>query len=167
MQDSFVVSVVSRAFEVLSAASAKAIDYSRQRGGFQDLAGADWEAARALMAAVIQLPAEQNLALMWRVTKDNPRYGEEFLKDLTCFLAHHLPDGERFGREGLLYWVRHWARRDGSSREAAYLFGRSRDAHQRFYRESVQLQLDSWFIAAKGVLEPVIELHYCGYRDAA
>lgn len=167
MQDQAVLSAVSKAFEVLSSTGARALDYSRQRGGWSDLTGADAEAARAILEAVTGLPAEHNLALMWRVTRDNPRYGEGFLLDLTCFVAHHIADGERFGREGLMYWVRHWARHDGSSREAAFLFGRSRDAHQRFYREHVRLCLDGWWVAAKGAIEPVIERYYCDYREAA
>lgn len=167
MQDHTVLSVVSKAFEVLSATGARALDYSRQRGGWSDLAGADAEAAHAVLDAVVGLPAEHNLALMWRVTKDNPRYGESFLLDLTCFVAHHIAGGDKFGREGLMYWVRHWARNDGSSREAAFLFGKSRDAHQRFYREQVKLCLDAWFVAAKGAIEPIIEQRYCDYREAA
>ncbi|WP_148282939.1 hypothetical protein [Pseudogulbenkiania sp. NH8B] len=161
------VHVVSKAMEVLSSGGAKAIDYAADGAGWSDLTGNDRSAAGAVWERVLMLPAEQNLALMWRVLKDNPRLGEPVLNDLTCFVAHHIRDGNRFGREGLRYWVRHWARRDGSSREAAQLYGRSYDTHQRFYREQVQLCLDGWFVAAKGALEQVVDEQYGNYRQAA
>lgn len=162
-----VVAAVAKAIESLSAVGAGAFDYSADKSGWSDHTGCDIEAASKLMEAVITLPAEHHLALMWRVTKDNPRLGENVLKDLTCFVAHHIDNGDRFGREGLMYWVRHWARRDGSVREASHLYGRGRDAHHRFYREKVAICLDSWFIAAKGKLEPLVELYYPRYQCAA
>lgn len=167
LSDAELVRVVSKAMEVLSSDGAKAIDYAADGGGWSDLTGHDGLAALAIWEKVLALPAEQNLALMWRVLRDNPRMGDSALSDLTCFVAHHIPDGSRFGREGLRYWVRHWARRDGSSREAAQLYGRSYDTHQRFYREHVKLCLDSWFTAAKGVLEPLVAELYGNYREAA
>lgn len=167
LSDADVVSTVAKAMEVLSATGAKAIDYSASGKGWSDLTGNDNLAAWSVWEAVIRLPAEQNLALMWKVLRDSPRLGEPVLNDLTCFVAHHVADGNRFGREGLRYWVRHWARRDGSSREAALLYGRSYDTHQRFYREQVQLCLDGWFVAAKGVLEPVAAAQYGKFLEAA
>jgi hypothetical protein len=167
LSDAELVRVVSKAMEVLSADGAKAIDYAAGGAGWSDLTGNDGLAALAIWEAVLALPVAHNLALMWRMMKDSPRFGEQSLNDLTVFVAHHVNGGDRFGREGLRYWVRHWARRDGSSREAAQLYGRSYDTHQRFYREQVKLCLDDWFAAAKGALEPVVAAHYGNYRQAA
>ncbi|MTD34082.1 hypothetical protein [Paludibacterium denitrificans] len=170
MNDRDVIAVVAKALEVLSASGSKAIDYSSVGGDSANrgvLSVCDIEAARAVREAVISLPTEQHLAVMWRVTKDNPRLGEGYLLDLTCFVSHYVSKSERFGRDGLVYWVRHWARHDGSCREAASLFGGSYVTHHRFYQEKVQICLDGWFIAAKGALEPVIEKHYERYCEAA
>ncbi|MCP1290919.1 hypothetical protein NK214_12035 [Chromobacterium sp. S0633] len=166
-----VVSIVRKAIEVLSAAGgAKAIDYGRGPGG-REFVGAlvmDVEAASAINEAMILLPPEHNLALMWKVLNNDPRDGWAVCQDLACFASHHLgPSGDKFGREGLLYWVRHWARRDGSCREAAWRFGSSYDTHNRYYREVVQPLLNGWFVAARGALEPVIENYYLSVRDAA
>ncbi|QND83760.1 Uncharacterized protein ChrSV_1533 [Chromobacterium vaccinii] len=163
-----VISVVVRALEVLTqAGEAKAVDHGRSASGWSDYSGNDLEAARAVQEALITMPAESYLALMWLIAKDNPQLGEPFLKDLTTFVAHSIPDGDRFGRSGLEYWVRHWAKRDGSSREAAFLFGKSFATHQRFYREQVDVRLNAWLTVAKGKVEEVIDVHYCDYRDAA
>ncbi|WP_440030455.1 hypothetical protein [Chromobacterium amazonense] len=163
-----VISVVVRALEVLTQAGhAKAVEHGREAGGWSDYSGNDLEAARAVECALVTMPPESYLALMWKVAKDNPQIGDPFLKDLTAFVAHHIADGDRFGRAGLEYWVRHWAKRDGSSREAAFLFGKSFITHQRFYREQVEVCLDRWLTVAKGELEKVIAIHYIDYREAA
>lgn len=167
LTDADIVKAVAKAMEVLSADGAKAIDYAADGAGWVDLTGVDDLAALDLWQAVLALPAEQNLALMWKVLRDNPRWGDAVLADLTCFAAHHIKGGDKFGREGLRYWVRHWARRDGSSREAALLYGKSYDSHQRFYRERVALCLDGWFAAAKGAIEPTVADLYGSYLDAA
>ncbi len=167
LTDADIVKAVAKAMEVLSADGAKAIDYAADGAGWVDLTGVDDLAALDLWQAVLALPAEQNLALMWKVLRDNPRWGDAVLADLTCFAAHHIKGGDKFGREGLRYWVRHWARRDGSSREAAWLYGKSHDSHHRFYRERVAVCLDRWFAMAKGCLEPVVSDLYGSYRDAA
>ncbi|MBP4049005.1 hypothetical protein J9978_05765 [Chromobacterium violaceum] len=165
-----VVSVVCKALEVLSAVGAKAIDYGKTPGGggFSDASVMDYEAAMAINEAMLTLEPEENLALMWRVLRNDPRTGWAVCQDLACFASHHLgPNGDRFGRDGLVYYVRHWARRDGSYREAAWKFGASHDTHHRYYRETVEPLLSGWFIAAKGKLEEVIERHYEKYLDAA
>ncbi|MBN3004501.1 hypothetical protein JW897_12220 [Chromobacterium alkanivorans] len=167
LSDSDVVSAVAKAMEVLSADGAKALDYSADGKGWSDLTGNDNLAALSLWEAVIRLPAEQHLALMWKVLRDNPRMGEATLDDLTCFVAHHITDGNKFGREGLRYWVRHWARRDGSSREAAMLYGQAHVSHQRYYRERVCPCLDGWFVAAKGALESLVAQLYQNFLEAA
>jgi len=153
--------------EVLSADGAKAIDYAADGAGWVDLTGVDDLAALDLWQAVLALPAEQNLALMWKVLRDNPRWGDAVLADLTCFAAHHIKGGDKFGREGLRYWVRHWARCDGSSREAAQLYGQAHVSHQRFYREAVAPCLDGWFVAAKGSLEILVAELYSKFLRAA
>lgn len=168
LTDADIVKAVAKAMEVLSADGAKAIDYAAKGVGSWSGAGeCDDLAAVSLWCHVCSLPAEQNLALMWKVLRDNPRWGDAVLADLTCFAAHHIKGGDKFGREGLRYWVRHWARRDGSSREAAMLYGKSYDSHQRFYRERVALCLDGWFAAAKGAIEPTVADLYGSYLDAA
>lgn len=167
LTDADVVKAVAKAMEVLSANGAKAIDYAADSAGWIDLAGVDGLAALDLWQAVLALPAEQNLALMWRVMRDDLRHGESVLNDLVCFVAHHAKGAEKFGREGLRYWVRHWARGDGSRREAAMLYGSSDKTHERFYRDVVRFCLDSWFIAAKGALEVVVLLHFGRYLEAA
>lgn len=167
LTDADIVKAVAKAMEVLSADGAKAIDYAADGAGWVDLTGVDDLAALGLWQAVLSLPAEQNLALMWKVLRDSPRWGDAVLADLTCFAAHHIKGGDKFGREGLRYWVRHWARRDGSSREAALLYGKSYDSHQRFYRERVALCLDGWFAAARGAIEPTVADLYGSYLDAA
>ena len=161
------VSVVVRALEVLTQiGAAKAVDHGRTAAGWSDLSGHDVEAAQAVNEALIMLPAESYLALMWMVVKDNPQIGEPFLNDLATFAAHHIKGGDRFGRAGMVYWVRHWAKRDGSSREAAYLFGKSFATHQRFYDCVVEC-LNGWLTVAKGELEVVIDQYYGRYQDAA
>ncbi|MBW7566284.1 hypothetical protein KIF53_09495 [Chromobacterium subtsugae] len=165
-----VVSVVRKALEVLSAVGGKAIDYGKQSGGgeFAGAAVMDYEAAVAINLAMIELKPEWNLALMWKVLSNDPRDGWVVCQDLACFASNHLgPSGDKFGRDGLLYWVRHWARRDGSSREAAWKFGHGYDTHQRYYRETVEPLLSGWFIAAKGKLEPVIACYFENLVEAA
>lgn len=162
-----VIRVVACAMEVLSSDGQKAVNYAAEGGGWSPYAENDRAAALAVWEQVVQLESGAHLALMWRVLKDNHHFGEATLDDLTCHVAYHVKQGDRFGREGLKYWVRHWARRDGSSREAARLYGRSYDAHQRFFREQVAPCLDSWLVVAKGALEPVILQHYENFLEAA
>lgn len=155
-----VVNAVRKALEVVAAAGqARAVNYARVPGGeFGALACMDLEAAQAVLGQLIQLAPGRNLAMMWRVQQDDPRLGWAVCQDLASFAYHELGDkAKRFGYEAVLYWVRHWAKRDGSSREAAALFGGAHDTHWRWYREAICPVLDGWFIAAKGVLEPVIE----------
>lgn len=168
LTDADIVKAVAKAMEVLSADGAKAIDYAAKGvGSWSGAEECDDLAAVSLWCQVCSLPADQNLALMWKVLRDNPRWGDAVLADLTCFAAHHIKGGDKFGREGLRYWVRHWARRDGSCREAAMLYGQTYVSHHRYYREKVAPCLDGWFAAAKGVLEPVVFESYRSFLNAA
>ncbi|MBN3003368.1 hypothetical protein JW897_06410 [Chromobacterium alkanivorans] len=156
-----VVKVVMKAMELVSAeGSAKAVNHGRVPGASTFIGAEllDFVSARRLLDAAMRLPAEQYLALMWQVLKNDPRQGWLVCQDLAAFVANNLgpADGNRFGREGLLYWVRHWARKDGSCREAAHMYGASYGTHHVFYVEKVKVILDSWLIAAKGRLEEVI-----------
>ena len=167
-----VVAIVCKALEVLSAAgTTAAMDYGREVKGWSDYTGNDYMAAMAVNDAMVAIPAAPNLALMVKVLRNDPVNGWAAMRDLACFAAHDFTrrglDGEKFGRAGLEYWVVHWARGGGSSRDAAFRFGKSFDTHQRYYREMVQPLLDSWLTVACGHLEPVIEEHYEKYRAAA
>lgn len=112
--------------------------------------------AQAVIEAVIQLPAEQNLALMCQVHAQDIRRLPDYLADLVSFAGHFVGErGLRFGVEGLVYWVRHWVRADGSFREFGARFGVDHKTAAKFYREVFEPVLDGWLTAAVGTMEPV------------
>lgn len=164
----YVLNVVIRCLQEVSRDGASAIDYSSEGAGWVgDVRGNDRLAAFAVHAAILSLPVEHMLTLMCQVWRSNPQVLEPWLMEIAPFVERKVdPDGN-FGRLAVMYWIRRWLGGPGSARDAAGLFGRSHDTHAVFYRERVRPTLDSWYVAARGALEPIIECHYCDYAEVA
>jgi hypothetical protein len=154
---------IRRALELLSNPGMKVANYSVELpGGRGDtdafVSRAD---AKSLLKELLLLPAERNIALMARVHADDIRKFGDYLVELVSFAGHHIGEaGLRFGVEGLIYWVRHWARKDGSFREFGLEYGVDKNTAAKFYREVIEPVLTGWYVAAKGAIEPVVALVY-------
>lgn len=116
--------------------------------------------AREIHRVVLMMEQRFHVALMARVMSGSLLYLEGSFKELTSFVAHYGQEGDlnalRFGSEGIAYWVRYWLTGMGSFREFGREFGIDGQTAATFYREHIEVLLEGWLAAGRGVVEPIL-----------
>lgn len=116
--------------------------------------------AKTLLRAVVELPAEQWMALHARVYSGDMKWLQPVFLELVSLLWNQQDErlrgrAQKYGRGALEFMVRRWLAGYGTFVEFAEEFGCCSATGASFYRDVVARRLDDWLIAACGTLEPV------------
>lgn len=153
-----VIYQVRTALEVLSAGGVSSGGKIGDNGGGTATSRSfvqEWQRAQAMLVALLQLPAEHNLALMARVQDGNMKFLSEVFAELVSMLWHKGDSPvQKHGRLAVEYLVRRWLVGAGSYREFAAEFDMHPATASVFCKAHVGGMLDDWLTAACGALEP-------------